>query len=192
MKNLFLVLVLSIFISCETVEKKPENAETTENETIVEEIDYASFGEVIEKKDAIAQSDLTNLYLGLEVGDTIDVKFSSKINSVCKKKGCWMKLALTDEQEAMVRFKDYRFFVPKNSEGRDVIVEGYAFVEQTSIEDLKHYAEDDGASQEEIDAIVEPKITYAFTATGVLVQGTMDEFEGQVEPSASEQEETSK
>jgi hypothetical protein len=35
--------------------------------------------------------------------------------------------------------------------------------------DLRHYAEDAGASSAEIEAITEPKITYSFMADGVLL-----------------------
>jgi hypothetical protein len=81
--------------------------------------------------------------------------------------------------------------VPKNSEGKETIVEGIAFVERTSVEDLKHFAEDGGKSKAEIEAITEPKISYSFTATGVLVQGTDEEFEGQVEGEKEVSETTS-
>jgi len=36
-------------------------------------------------------------------------------------------------------------------------------------EDLKHYAEDAGATELEIEAIVAPKLTYSFEADGVLL-----------------------
>ena len=38
-----------------------------------------------------------------------------------------------------------------------------------TIDMLKHYAEDAGDSQEEIDTIIEDEYNYAFEATGVLV-----------------------
>lgn len=189
MKNLLILLILSIFVSCEPNNKKDNEKADTPLETAKQEVPYASFGAQIDKKDAYTAERLNELYLGMEVGDTVDVKFASKINSVCKKKGCWMKLELAEDKETMVRFKDYGFFVPKNSEGRDVVVEGFAFLDETSVDDLKHYAEDEGKSKEEIDAITEPKITYSFTATGVLVQGTDEDFAGQVEAVEEETEE---
>ncbi|GGE14293.1 DUF4920 domain-containing protein [Psychroflexus salis] len=185
MKNLFLVLFLSIIVSCQNPEKK-EVEKVSDNEdvvveTVTENVPYANFGEALDEKDALTEEELSNLYTNLKVGDSINVKIASTINSVCKKKGCWMKLAVSDEQETMVRFKDYGFFVPKNAEGRKTVVEGVAFLDETSVEDLKHYAEDEGKSQEEIDAITAPKITYSFTAVGALVQGTEEDFKGQVE-----------
>jgi hypothetical protein len=190
MKNLLILAFLSLFVSCETANKK-ENQNTSMSESITEAVPYASFGAQINKEDALNSKELSEIYLGLEVGDSVDVKFASEINSVCKKKGCWMKLDLENDKETMVRFKDYGFFVPKNSEGKETIVEGIAFVERTSVEDLKHFAEDGGKSKAEIEAITEPKITYSFTATGVLVQGTDEEFEGQVEGEKEVSETTS-
>jgi hypothetical protein len=35
---------------------------------------------------------------------------------------------------------------------------------------LKHMAEDEGKSQEEIDAITEPKMEYTFVAGGVIIK----------------------
>ncbi len=68
-----------------------------------------------------------------------------------------------------VRFKDYGFFVPSDIMGKEVVFEGKAFRDTTSVADLKHYAEDAGKSKEEIDAITEPKVTIAFVADGVKV-----------------------
>ena len=68
----------------------------------------------------------------------------------------------------MVRFKDYSFFVPLESSG-EAIINGIAFNSYTSVEDLRHYAEDSGASFNDIETITEPKVTYNFIAEGVLL-----------------------
>ena len=57
----------------------------------------------------------------------------------------------------MVRFKNYSFFVPKDIEGKEVIVEGKAFIDILTVDELKHYAFDAGKSKEEIDKIKEKK-----------------------------------
>ena len=79
-------------------------------------------------------------------------KVQGTIKEVCTKKGCWMTLDLGDEKDLMVRFKDYGFFMPLDAKG-DVIINGFATISETSVEDLKHYAEDAGASELEIEAI---------------------------------------
>ena len=92
------------------------------------------------------------------------------VKEVCQAKGCWMTLQMKDSTEVMVRFKDYGFFVPKNIAGQEVIVNGKAYVAETSVDELRHYAKDAGKSEEEIEGITEPERTYAFLADGVLVK----------------------
>jgi len=48
-------------------------------------------------------------------------------------------------------------------------MEGHAFKETTPVEELRHYAEDAGKPQEEIEAITEPKEEVKFLASGVLL-----------------------
>jgi hypothetical protein len=50
-----------------------------------------------------------------------------------------------------------------------VIVEGKAFVKETSVKELQHYAEDAGKTKEEIAKIIAPKKEFAFVANGVLL-----------------------
>jgi hypothetical protein len=76
---------------------------------------------------------------------------------------------LGEEKEVMVKFKDYGFFVPTDATG-EVIVNGKAFVKETSVDELQHYAEDAGKSPEEIAKITEPKKTLSFLADGVLLK----------------------
>lgn len=131
---------------------------------------YASFGAKISKDGAISNDQMTAKYAKLKKGDTINVKFRSKINDVCSKKGCWMNLELADNKKAFVKFKDYAFFMPLNSAGSEVIVNGKAFVSVESVSELRHYAKDAGKSQAEIDRIKKPETTYAFMADGVLIK----------------------
>ena len=73
-----------------------------------------------------------------------------------------------NDSEMMVRFKDYGFFVPLDASG-EVLIHGKAFISETSVDDLRHYAEDAGASDDEIAAITTPKTSYNFEADGVLI-----------------------
>ncbi len=81
-----------------------------------------------------------------------------------------MILELSEEEDVRVTFKDYGFFVPKDSENTEVIVEGKAFLNEMLVEDQKHYAEDEGKSEAKIAAITSPEITRAFIAKGVLLK----------------------
>ena len=82
-----------------------------------------------------------------------------------------MKVNVDGVEEPMhVTFKDYGFFVPKEGmEDKEAIFEGIAFVDTLSVDMLRHYAEDEGKSQEEIDAITEPELAYTFEAIGVII-----------------------
>jgi len=163
-KFLSLIAVLTLLVSC----KEQTKTNTTE---VAEpaEIAYASFGDKIEAEGAITAAEMAERYKSLNVGDTLTTKVSAKINEVCQMKGCWMKLDLGNDEDVMVRFKDYGFFVPLNAEG-EVIVNGKAYVTETSVDDLRHYAEDAGKTAVEIAAITQAEITYAFEADGVLLK----------------------
>lgn len=135
-----------------------------------EKRNYASFGEKIDDSGAISVSELSKEYAKLSEGDTLTVKFEGNINEVCKKKGCWMTVTLEDGQDAFIRFKDYGFFVPLNADSSYTVVSGKAFVNEVSVEELRHFAQDAGRSEEEIANITSPKREFAFTADGVLIE----------------------
>ena len=109
---------------------------------------------------------------GLDSLETVDAVMKVSVEKVCKVKGCWMTAVNPQggDQEFFVKFKDYGFFVPIDftDEGaQTVYIKGEAFKSTTSVDELKHYAEDEGKSQEEIDKITEPQVQYKFMATGV-------------------------
>jgi hypothetical protein len=159
MKNLLLILSLfTLAISCNKKENKIES-----------KLVYASFGEKITEGNAISKEVLLEKYKTLKKGDTLTIKVTSKINEICQNKGCWMTLDLGNDETAFVKFKDYGFFVPMNAQKRNTIIEGKAFVEETSVAELKHYAEDEGKSEKEIAEIKAPKTEYKFLAHGVLI-----------------------
>ena len=80
-----------------------------------------------------------------------------------------MALELPGGKESFVKFKDYAFFVPLNAVESEAIVSGKAFVSETSVAALRHYAKDGGQSDAEIAKITEPKVEYKFMADGVLI-----------------------
>lgn len=131
---------------------------------------YALFGEKFQPNKIMSDKDMLKKYKNLKKGDTISVQYASKIKAVCKKKGCWMKMDLSNDETSFVKFKDYEFFVPLNADGSEAILNGKAFVEVVSVDELKHYAKDAGKSKDEIAKISKPEITYAFTATGVYIK----------------------
>ncbi|MEM6686883.1 MAG: DUF4920 domain-containing protein [Bacteroidota bacterium] len=167
-KIIFLVVAATAMIACKDA-KTTEKTTEKQQEVKAPEMAYASYGEKIDAENVLNAMQINEKYNDLKVGDTLSVKFTSTINSVCSKKGCWMRLDVGDEKEVMVRFKDYGFFVPVDATG-EAIVNGKAFVKETSVDELRHYAEDAGKSAEEIAKITEPKKTLSFLADGVLLK----------------------
>ncbi len=165
MKKILYILALSFVVfSCKN--EKSEEKPIAEAEEIA--VNYQTFGDEISNENVLTKTEMIEKYNNLKPGDTINVKFVATVKDVCQKKGCWMNVEM-GEKEAMVRFKDYGFFMPKDIAGQEVIVNGKAYVEEMSVEDQRHFAEDGGKSAEEIAAITQPKRILAFEANGVLI-----------------------
>ena len=159
------MLLSFVIVACNSAKK-----DTNKENKIVENT-YSSFGDTVSASDYLSSNDALSNYKALKLGDTINLKFNANIKEVCSKKGCWMTLpAGNDDETIMVRFKDYGFFMPLDAAGKEVIVAGKAFVNEVSVADLKHYAEDAGKSPEEIANISEPVMEFAFEANGVLLK----------------------
>ncbi len=95
------------------------------------------------------------------------VKISATVDMSCRKKGCWM--TLVEAPDMRVTFKDYGFFVPTVSDGAHAVMEG-VFVKETVDEATRrHFAEDGGATPEELEAIVGDVEKVNFVATGVAL-----------------------
>ena len=168
MKKYFsLICVMTLLFACNSNKKAENKSEEKANN----EIAYVSIGEEISPDDALSADRMAEHYKSMKVGDTVNSKMVAKVDEVCQSKGCWMKLDLEDGNQVMVKFKDYGFFMPKDIAGQEVIINGIAFVEEMSVDDQRHYAEDAGQSDEEVEAITESKKTYSFEADGVLLKG---------------------
>ena len=159
MKKGLLFLALAGFVACNN-----QPAQETEVETDALEV----YGDSTMTPDgAISGAELLAL-LGTQ--DSVQAKVEGNITECCQKKGCWMKVDLGEGKTMHVTFKDYGFFVPLNSGGRNSVLEGVARVDTLSVEWLRHEAEDANKSAEEIAAITEPQVTLTFEATGVVLK----------------------
>lgn len=106
----------------------------------------------------------------LEKAEVIEnTKIKAKVLDVCPKKGCWMKVQVNDSTTAFVKMKDYGFFVPTAAIGKTVVLEGEAKIKNTTVEELRHYAEDAKKTKEEIAAINKPEKEIRFMAKGIVV-----------------------
>ncbi len=123
----FKLLVVVAFILIGVNVNAQQTTKKSKKQTTLNSNDYASFGDKFELSKVLTKEQMFKKYKSLKKGDSISVKFKTSIDEVCKKKGCWMKLNLGNEEAAFVKFKDYGFFVPLNADGSEVIVNGVAF-----------------------------------------------------------------
>ncbi|MFD1064045.1 DUF4920 domain-containing protein [Winogradskyella litorisediminis] len=169
MKKIVSLLVLILVVmSCKNDKKSSDTINDEITTETSKDIAYLSFGEKINDDDALSSERMLTYYKDMKVGDTINAKMKGQITEVCSKKGCWMKLDMGNDEIVRVTFKDYGFFMPLDASG-EVVINGKAYVSETSVDDLKHYAEDAGKSAEDIAKITEPEVTYSFEADGVLL-----------------------
>ncbi len=129
--------------------------------------DGKHFGEFIDTKGAISYDELVKK---MQKSDKVQAKVIGEVKSVCQTKGCWMQVSSATAASPMfVQFKDYAFFMPKNLSGSKVVMKGEAYYSITTVEELRHFAEDEGKSQAEIEAIKSPLKELKFMASGVTI-----------------------
>jgi len=162
---LLAVALIVLFSSCLNQNEKKEHNEKHET-AIAPTSSTGNFGEDITADNAIAAVKLTEL---LEGKETVEVKLTGDVAAVCQMSGCWMDIALGDGEIIHVTLKDDSFLLPKDAAGKKAVIEGVATYEEIPVDMLKHMAEDEGRTQEEIDAITEPKLEYTFIAKGVIL-----------------------
>lgn len=122
-----------------------------------------------EKITADGAMDIADIPAKLKSTEAIDTKIKAKIVDVCPKKGCWLKLQVNDSTTAMVKMKDYGFFLPVAAKGKTVVLDAEVKMKTTSVAELKHYAEDAKKSKEEIAAITKPEKEIRVTAKGIVI-----------------------
>lgn len=148
-------LAIGVLVSCNTIGGKSDDSQ------------WAYYGDTITIDGARDVSELPALMKGKTMGE---FKLSGTIEECCQKKGCWMKLDMGNGQLLRVGFKDYAFFMPLESAGSKIVMQGIATYDTTSVDALRHYAEDAGKNKDEIAAITEPEVELVFEASGVRLR----------------------
>jgi hypothetical protein len=177
-KILLIALVMSALVSCKE-QNENEDLPAVNEEQIQEmaansnedsqKTAYMGYGVPLTKDGAMSATDLEKKFANLKEGDTIAVKVRGVMDKVCVNKGCWADLKM-EKQTASVKFKDYGFFVPKNAAGKEAVFNGVAFKSVTTVDELRHYAEDAGKSKQEIAAITKNEVTLSILADGALIE----------------------
>lgn len=124
-----------------------------------------TFGKKVTAEGALKPEELIPL---LAENEKAEVKVEGKVVEVCKAEGCWLRME-TPTGTMLVKMKDHAYLVPLSLNGKTIVAEGTASMKTTSVEMLRHYAEDANKSKEEIAAITEPKREVVMQATGLIV-----------------------
>ncbi|HZY10099.1 MAG TPA: DUF4920 domain-containing protein [Bacteroidota bacterium] len=99
-----------------------------------------------------------------------EILIESVISEVCQNKGCWMVLGDSDIN-IRVEFKDYKFFVPWDAEGKKVWVQGILSEKTIGAETAKHMAGEMKQSPIKKDEIKDQQTITVFIASGVAIEG---------------------
>ena len=154
MKNLLILVFAGIALVCCQTKKESTTA-------------FNTYGEAISTEGALS---LVSLNEQVEGKDSVALTLKGTIEQTCAKKGCWMTVKDENGVATRITFKGYGFFVPTSgAEGKDVVISGVAKRKVTDVATLRHFAEDAGKTQAEIDAITEPKQEIEFVASGVVI-----------------------
>ena len=171
MKQLFIAsLVAFSLFSCQSANNNGDNSQDAQETAATE---YYNFGDsTFFVEGAFSAAELV-LNFATSGEDTAWATVAGPITQVCTTKGCWMSTAIDSSNNLFVDY-DYEFLLPRNSQGQNMVMYGYIYWDTTTVAQLRHYAEDRGASQEEIEAITEPVAEYMFKAKGVKIERPAD------------------
>ncbi len=163
-----LIIVVSVaFCSAQTTGQTCDPTKEKTNSKNTKTTKSGAFGAAVTKDGAL---DVKLLSDKLKNEKELFVKIKGDVVAACQVKGCWMTADLGNGKSMRIRFKDYGFFVPKDSGGKQFYAQGIASWSETSVAELQHYAEDAGKSKAEIEKITEPEKELVFLADGVIIE----------------------
>lgn len=161
MKKLFTLVVLSLLFITVHAQEKKEVIRLSEPVLVTEEFEVfgAEPGEITEAKSL--ESTIKQL-----ASNDQKVVVKTRIAKVCQKKGCFF-VAQEGNTSARITFKDYGFFIPTDSQGKEVTIVGKLSKKVISEESAKHFAEDTG---DDAAAIKGEQVEYSIVATSIVIQ----------------------
>jgi hypothetical protein len=146
MNSRSLLALSAVLIACSTtVVSEPTSTQQTTPAPVptVDPIDAEEpelFGAPIDE--SVPFVALTELLSNVEKYKKQRVRTRGDVNGVCQKRGCWMSIRAQDDREASksltVRFKNYKFFMPRDSRGARVDVEGIFDALLLTPDEVKH------------------------------------------------------
>ena len=129
------------------------------------------FGEELTLKDTTQISDILKApqsYLDKTV------KVEGRIIDVCKKRGCWIKIASDSEFESiLIKVDDGVIIFPMEAKGKMALVEGtiekVEFSMEQTIKREKHECEKEGKEFDE-SKVTKPHVMYRLRAVGAVIE----------------------
>ncbi|MCB0457755.1 MAG: DUF4920 domain-containing protein, partial [Flavobacteriaceae bacterium] len=92
-KIVFLLITAMTLIACKNASEANNNTDESVTAEVEEvSVAYQTFGEGFDAEGILTKDEMIKEYQNLKEGDTVEVRFTSKVNSVCQAKGCWMRL----------------------------------------------------------------------------------------------------
>jgi hypothetical protein len=159
-----LIVSTALFIGCSAGDPREETAWTAYGGEITLE-ETLPLAEAVENLDAYADT---------------PVLVSGEIADVCNSKGCWM-VVKDGDAEVRVRFVDYSFFVPWESTGKAVRMEGTLRKQTVSEEVARHWAEEAKEPRVQPEDIHGDQEIIMMMASAVLIEGGADLSEAQLD-----------
>lgn len=177
MKRIFTALLTVGLFAVAGCTDEPDNVydAAPEESAVAGDAEFTSYGDELTMDDDLVALTPASLTADPSAYDGTVVRVEGTIAKVCRNRGCW--LTLDNPTATPVRVEvprdaagGYVFTFPTDLPVSEAIIEGTVRVDTTSVETLRHFAEDEGRSQEEIDAITAPEPTVVLTARGALVR----------------------
>ncbi|MEO8117400.1 MAG: DUF4920 domain-containing protein [Bacteroidota bacterium] len=128
----------------------------------------SAFGASFSPKDPITVEQMSTSLQAKTDDKKMEVTVQGVVVEVCTREGCWIKIK-SPNGNMLVKMKDHAFLVPLALNGQEIIIHGIAEQKTTSVQMLRHYAEDAGKSADEIQKITEPKTEITIDADGLVV-----------------------
>jgi hypothetical protein len=146
MKAVSFIFLFGILISCASLK----------NEYGIVQVDETA---------AISVAELVSRMDKSKEPQTVTIK--SPLSAVCQNAGCWVQVPKPDGKPLMVRFKNHFTIPPATPLGTESYIHGIAYWDTVSVKMLRHYAEDAGKSQEDINKITQPEFKLNFEGDGI-------------------------
>lgn len=118
--------------------------------------------------DASAPTPIADVISKSDQFDGKPVKVSGTVTQVCQAKGCWFEVAAGPKERGVrIKSADYSIFVPKDSAGRQAVVEGTFKVTTLTEAQAKHLADDAAKAGAKPSEVKGPVKEFQLAATAV-------------------------